>query len=271
MLISANLLRNARREARLTQADLADILEVSPRTVVNWEREGAGVPARSAPAVSRVLNLVQMPDGSWRRESQAVYEREPNDFQRSGKNLKVDVPGRTEDEVREALAEVINSRATAIKQLPRVENEPKLALKIADLIIESSGAIDAAEIAVDLKVHPTVVAALVEAVTNLVIESGLIGLGGPPSEAAINNIIVRGGAIVNRSVDEWVPDGHKPFLTRIDVEDRLQAKREEMAASTQSEQNVGGLNEDAGIPENVEEVWGLAAHPKTDAPEDHTP
>ncbi|GAA1578815.1 helix-turn-helix domain-containing protein [Leucobacter aridicollis] len=41
--------------------------------------------------------------------------------------------------------------------------------------------------------------------------------------------------------------------------------------------NVGGAGNnvqtesDIEVPENVEEEWGLAAHPKTDLPQDHTP
>lgn len=56
-------------------------------------------------------------------------------------------------------------------------------------------------------------------------------------------------------------------LSRRERRELAEAEKAQLLES----QNVGGLDEDVDIPENVEEVWGLAAHPKTDAPEDHTP
>lgn len=53
----------------------------------------------------------------------------------------------------------------------------------------------------------------------------------------------------------------------------LEGAAEPAREVTPNEVTVGGSGEngDVGIPENVEELWGLAAHPKTEAPEDHTP
>lgn len=56
MVITWQQLRDAREYADLTQAELAEQLNVSVRTVVNWESEnGEGVPRKSEYKVQRLL------------------------------------------------------------------------------------------------------------------------------------------------------------------------------------------------------------------------
>ncbi|MGM7776095.1 helix-turn-helix transcriptional regulator [Arthrobacter sp. KNU-44] len=53
MEISAEDLRLTRNHLDLTQAELAERLDVSPRTIVNWET--SGVPARRVPRVEKLI------------------------------------------------------------------------------------------------------------------------------------------------------------------------------------------------------------------------
>lgn len=55
MTISSQTLRAARHKADLTQAELAARLDVSLRTIVNWERDDSEVPAKSEAKVKSVL------------------------------------------------------------------------------------------------------------------------------------------------------------------------------------------------------------------------
>ncbi len=55
MSITWKQLRDAREHADLTQLELADMLGVSPRTIVNWEKEGSAVPRKSEYKVIREL------------------------------------------------------------------------------------------------------------------------------------------------------------------------------------------------------------------------
>lgn len=71
MSISGDDLRLARNYLDLTQAELAERLDVSPRTIVNWELKG--VPSKRVPMVHRVLGPVI----SEAREATRPFDEEP--------------------------------------------------------------------------------------------------------------------------------------------------------------------------------------------------
>lgn len=242
MPISANELRTARRVANLTQAELAEKIGVSKRTVVNWERDGAHVPARSETRVAEAL------------EASAIAADAQN-------------KGGTGD------SGIV--QAGLRRALSRFEEDGNAGVQsLADVIRHSVDAVALAEAASVSGAHPLNVIKLLEATMSVVAETG--GLGIPEvSERLINEVLIRSGDVGRRAVEEFRELNRDPQFVSMNAERQLGAKLG--INGFEAMLNVGGVGQDVEsgveveIPENVEEVWGLAAHPKTDAPEDHTP
>lgn len=65
MVVTWQELRDARAFEGLTQAELAEKLQVSTRTVVNWETEGRSVPNKSEYKVRRILGVAMEEARAW--------------------------------------------------------------------------------------------------------------------------------------------------------------------------------------------------------------
>ena len=263
MSISAETLRDARNRASLTQTELAEKLGVSSRTVVNWER--TGVPARSEFLVASVLDIVKQ-GGVWRVDEDvpAANEAVPSVVPLRGfENSKVSI-------VFEGRASQDPSRQAVVKQV--------------------IAAMELAEWASEYNVDPVYLAEMLEALINIVMNTGLASEQVFEQGDLLAWVLQRSESLLDEHLENYKYEPSRTFA-RVSFKsyiDELAEKRREQSEMSgtylhsdyepvvdqgrfpQGPADVGSPSDDE-VPENVEEEWGLAAHPKTDLPQDHTP
>lgn len=232
---------------------------MSPRTVVNWEREGGQVPERSEIQVASVLRLTRKVDGDWEVNSL-------NDLGEEIRKLGADKV-RMNSTAGDPAVEILRS-AMQRSHVSFQENEEHAAI-LASVLEQATGVIDFAELASRAGAHPETVLKLIEAVAAVGFETGIGLISGGPAETFSQEVIARGASVGSVAAAAFQPTaGHRAFPFRLnDAHAVISAK----PASVSGVEENAESGDDVEIPENVEEVWGLAAHPKTDAPEDHTP
>lgn len=248
MSISSNQLRTARRVANLTQTELAEILGVSKRTVVNWEREGGGVPPRSESQVRGALDFSYM---------------EGREVDPSVKDLLDPAPVGVDPDLRNDIAEQIFEGSKRAQRLRAADREGASRF-LADTIIGARDTIQFAEAASRAGAHPATVLKLIEGAMAAVIETGAGSIPGEPAQIFIEDVVTRGGAVAREAVANFEPGSSRAF-DYVDMGSRAELRKKEAAADSDTQDDVGRAWQDRE-PETPAEYgkYGLAAHPETD-------
>lgn len=272
MSISARTLRNARHQANLTQSELAERLGVSPRTVVNWEKEGGSVPARSEWLVASVLGLETEGFGSGESEARL---RVPNPVPPALHPVPQSLPLRAKE----------NSKIQVVFEGNGLQDPARQAI-----VEQVVGVVELAEWSSERNVDPIYLAEMLEALINIVMNTGLASEMVSKQGDLLGWVLRRSEALLDNQLETYNYEPGRTFARvsfKSYIEELADKRRDrfeesggyipadfESAASDDGlprmQGDVGGSTDD-GVPENVEQEWGLAAHPKTELPEDHTP
>lgn len=160
MSITGEQLRFARRMANLTQSELAEKLNVSKRTVVNWEREDGGVPGKSTEQVASVLGLEETLSGEWRPKGMAHFSTQARTEENEGLG-KVDfVPSAASSGDEPWIEFVFQSPNDDTPETKAAVGQVLEALKVADRASRYS-------------IEPVYIMQLLESLTNIVMSTGL--------------------------------------------------------------------------------------------------
>lgn len=224
MGISAKQLRTARHLSNMTQAELAELLDVSQRTVVNWERDGgSGVPERAEAKVRKLFDLSGV-EGVSAGEKEVLLLDNLDFTPQEAPNVGPDA------------MELERRMWKAIKATPGSDRDAKT---IASVAVYGSLVIDFAEAAANSGAHPLNVLDILEGAISAVVETGAVVLpkafGG---EDVVQQVVIRGTDLARRVVDEYVPDGSTTYRVRFDEQ------RRDLEAKMASVRDVSGSGED---------------------------
>lgn len=261
MSITAEQLRKARHLERLTQAELAEKLGVSTRTVVNWERDGSSVPARSEMQVANVLGLMPLLDGGW----EVIGDRPGG---RPLVRVQEDANEEQHDPRRvERISQQIFDGSARAQRYASLDKESYSRL-MASILIGSRDSLSLLRSAATAGAHPVTLLNLFESIVAIGIETGMSSIPGMPAKFFVHDLLAEGSEIVKDAIDQFQSDSHEPFTygedspLRRKAEGLLRKNTESVSGLGDNDVAAKGStegSEDSGQKEDSQAGYGLAA------------
>jgi hypothetical protein len=221
-VISGDALRAARRDAGLSQADLANELDVSARTIRNWEVHGGVVPEKYGSRIAAVLpDLIPSADGN--------------------------LTAADEEDTLWLAQEIEKSTQRALRRAEASGDTRRAAELHGKIAGQATMAFEFAKTAAELGADPEMVRAMGTLTLNILLDTGTMMLLARSGDGdSFTRTVMQLAAEVERAADSYTYEGDEHGFRVGSI--ALSGSVEKRGANASPPSDVGGESDDVELP-----------------------